>query len=194
MLSEFGMWSRPTLVVVVLLLVTVFAADASTLTAGIYAAGRAHPIDGVQCSPHEYSAYHEHQYVALYKNGRHINLPSYVGFVGNCFFWLHVHDPSVAGGPNILHDEQPIRRRFTLGAFLDVWRYWGRQTGGDTSFLSTLTRTHPLHIFCNGKPWKRSYRSIPLARHAVIYLEVGLPVVSPKPHDFSGLHGYESPH
>ena len=150
-------------------------------------------IDGVQCGRTEYFVSHEHQYVALYQNGRHLNLPAHIGIMDTCLYWLHVHDSSYPGGVNILHNELPNHRSFTLGAFLDIWHYWGRQTGGDPSFLNALGHTSTLHIFYNGKPWTRSYRSIPLRRHAVIYLEIGTPVVPPKPYDFSALKKFESP-
>jgi hypothetical protein len=34
--------------------------------------------------------------------------------------------------------------------------------------------------FYNGKPWRGSYRSIPLRSHAVITVEIGKPIVKPK--------------
>ena len=157
-------------------------------------AHRTPTIDGVKCGAQEYFDSHEHQYLALYQNGRHLNLPAHIGIMGPCLYWLHVHDASVPGGGNILHDELPNHHIYTLGAFLDIWRYWGVKMRGNTTFLTAVAHARTLHIFYNGKPWKSSYRSIPLRRHAVIYLEIGTPVVRPKPHDFSALQGYESPH
>ena len=184
------------LLVGVLVTVTiVMATDVSAVAdrTGIYA-DRVPTIDGVKCGPQEYSVSHEHQYVALYENGRHLNLPAHIGIMSTCLYWLHVHDSSVPGGGNILHNELPNHHIYILGAFLDIWRYWGVKMRGNTTFLTALAHARTLHIFYNGKPWKTSYRSIPLRRHAVIYLEIGTPVVPPKPHDFSALQGYESPH
>jgi hypothetical protein len=38
-----------------------------------------------------------------------------------------------------------------------------------------------LHVFVNGKAWKRSFRAIPLESHEVIAVEIGTPAVPPKP-------------
>jgi hypothetical protein len=160
----------------------------------VWRAQQIRTIDGVQCGKTEYFVSHEHQYVALYENGRHLDLPAHIGIVPTCLYWLHVHDSFVPGGVDIIHNELPNHRVYTLGAFVDIWRYWGQQMRRGTSFLDALAHDRSLHIFFNGKPWTRSYRSVPLLRHAVIYLEIGTPVVPPKPHDFSALQGFESSH
>jgi hypothetical protein len=150
-------------------------------------------VDGIHCGSQEYFVSHEHQYLALYLGGHHLDLPEHIGIFDRCLYWLHVHDASTPGGVDIIHDEQPNHRTYTLGNFLDIWAYWGRQTGGDTSYLQRLHRARSLHVFVNGRPWPHPYRRIPLRRHVVIYLEIGNPVIPPRRHDFSALKGHESP-
>ena len=83
---------------------------------------------------------------------------------GQCFFWLHTHTSD-----GVIHVESPLRAIFTLGDFFDIWR---QPLTGD--------RIASLHgkvsAFVNGKPWRKSPRSIPLLPHAVIQLQIGDPI------------------
>jgi hypothetical protein len=47
--------------------------------------------------------------------------------------------------------------------------------------LQAAARSGNVHAFLNGKPWHGSYRTIPLKEHGVITVEIGKPVVAPKP-------------
>lgn len=137
------------------------------------------PVDGIQCKPSEQLAYHIHAHLTVFSNGRLYALPGGVGIPGSqvqqsqygpvavggrCYFWLHTH---TADG--VIHIESPLQKVFTLGDFFDVWR---QPLTGD--------RIAALHgkvsAFVNGKAWHKSPRSIPLAPHAVIQLQIGEPI------------------
>jgi len=144
------------------------------------------PIDGIGCETSEGSAYHIHQHLTLYDHGKNVPLPAYVGIPGgvsgNCLYWLHVHDMSPS---NIVHIESPVKKFFTLGNFLDIWaRTVSTTTPPSGRFLSNLKnagRQGQVTLFVNGKRYTRPYRSLTLRSRLVITLEVGKPVVAPKP-------------
>jgi hypothetical protein len=136
-------------------------------------------VDGIQCKPVEQLVYHIHAHLAVFDDGRLYALPAGVGIPGSqaqqtqygpvaeggqCYFWLHTHTTD-----GVIHIESPLRTIFTLGDFFDVWR---QPLAGD--------RIAGLHgkvsAFFNGKPWRKSPRSIPLLPHAVIQLEIGEPI------------------
>jgi hypothetical protein len=147
------------------------------------------PIDGIHCLQNEALAYHIHQHIALYLDGTYMDLPAYIGFgitgtgnqeTVNCLYWIHVHHET----PNFIHVESPTKRVYTLGQFVDIWKATTRTTyPPNSAFLARLesARTSQITVFVNGQRWMRSYRDIPLTEHEVITLEVGKPVVPPKP-------------
>jgi hypothetical protein len=150
-----------------------------------------HPtVDGIQCSGAEQLAYHIHQYLELYDHGKHVQLPSEIGipssppgneYAATCYYWLHVHQAY----PNIIHVESPTTRVYTLGQFFDLWKASKTYDvpAGDAFVVKAeaAAARGQLHVFVNGKAWKRSFRAIPLESHEVIAVEIGTPVVPPKP-------------
>jgi hypothetical protein len=143
-------------------------------------------VDGVQCGAAEALVYHIHQYLELYDNGKQVAVPSSIGIPGSeqnptCFYWIHVH----ALYPNVIHVESPLQKTFTLGNFFDIWQATKDSAvpPGDAyvrSLKAAATRGE-VHAYYNGKPWRGGYRSIPLTPHAVIAVEIGRPVVPPRP-------------
>jgi hypothetical protein len=150
-----------------------------------------HPaVDGIQCAGAEQLAYHVHQYLELYDHGKRVQLPSDIGIpssppgnenAASCYYWLHVHQAY----PNVIHVESPSTRVFTLGQFFDLWKASKTYDvpAGDTFVVAAEAAASKgdLHVFVNGKAWKRSFRTIPLKSHAVIAVEIGSPVIPPKP-------------
>jgi hypothetical protein len=133
---------------------------------------------GIQCKPVEQLAYHIHAHLAVFDDGRLYMLPGGVGIPGSqeeesqygpvavggkCYFWLHTHTSD-----GVIHIESPTRTIYTLGDFFDVWR---QPLTGDrvASLRGKIT------AFVNGKPWRKSPRSIPLLPHEDIQLEIGEP-------------------
>lgn len=161
---------------------------ATSMPATTTAAHTAPTIDGVACGSTEQLAYHIHEHIDLYDHGRHVNIPAYIGiptYIQNnqvnlrCFYWIHVH----AETPNIIHVESPIKKTLVLGDFFDIWAATASTTlpTGD-AFVQKLTASPgEVTTYYNGKPWKGGFRTIPLTSHGVITIEIGKPVVAPKP-------------
>jgi hypothetical protein len=145
------------------------------------------PVDGIHCGSQEQVVYHIHQHLALYDHGTQVALPSSVGIWGGetqnfvCYYWIHVH----ALYPGIIHVESPKANLWTLGNFFDIWKATKSFATPQSSnaFLTKLESASPsqITVFVDGKRWTRGYRTVPLAPHAVIQIDLGKPVVPPQP-------------
>jgi hypothetical protein len=144
------------------------------------------PVDGVQCLANEQLAYHIHQHLTLYDHGRAVPLPADIGIPGgaynaNCYYWIHVHE----GDPGIIHVESPSQQMYRLGVLFDIWKVTAgtTQPPGDSYVLKlqTAQKRGQVTTYVNGKLWHKSYRDVPLLPHAVITIEIGRPLVPPKP-------------
>lgn len=148
-------------------------------------------IDGIQCLSTEQIAYHHHVHIAIFVDGKPYSVPIGVGMVApiavtqtnrgpfaqgsqKCLYWLHVHAQD-----GIVHIESPEARDFELGQFFDIWHVPLSPTGIG-SYHGAVTAT------VNGQRWPENPAAIPLAEHNQIVLNVGRPVVSPPPINWSG--------
>lgn len=69
-------------------------------------------IDGIECERGERLNYHVHAHLALFIEGRQMDVPAGIGITDRCLYWLHTH-----AADGIIHIEAPFRRGFTLGQF-----------------------------------------------------------------------------
>ena len=138
---------------------------------------------GIPCGSREQLSYHVHARLSLFVNGKQRAVPLGVGIApprrvtqndggpfisgGSCFSFLHTHATD-----GIIHVEAPARVNFSLGQFFDVWE-------------QRLDRTHlgshrgRVIAYVNGKRYGGDPRTIILAKHAQIQLQIGLPRVAP---------------
>jgi hypothetical protein len=145
-------------------------------------------IDGITAGRQEQLAFHIHAHLAVYVNGQPRTVPYGVGVLpplqleetpagpfvagGAGFYWLHTHDTS-----GVIHIESPVRRRYTLGEFFDVW---GQPLGP-----YQVGPVHgPVTILVDGAVVPGDPRNIPLDAHSVIQLDVGT-VVPFRPYTFA---------
>jgi len=138
--------------------------------------GRGQVVDGISCGAMEYSTLHVHSHLAIFYNGKQMQVPQYVGFApslaGGCLYWIHTHDAS-----GIIHIEAPDINPpqggpYLLGMFFDLW-------GEPLTRDNVAGLIGPVTAFVNGVKYDGDLRSIPLAAHQQIVLEVGTPVVPP---------------
>ncbi len=160
------------LVLVVVGVIALTGGQAKT-QAGVHGAARGATVDGIACQTSEQAAYHIHAHLAIFDSGSGRAVPAGIGipgpqqvvggFVegGKCLYWLHTHDAT-----GIIHIESPVQRIYTLGQFFDIW---GQPLSG--SQVGTATGTVTAYV--NGKRFSGDPRSIKLAPHAVIQLDVG---------------------
>ncbi|GEM_PF-940575 len=141
------------------------------------------PRDGMTCLGMEGSVIHIHMYLAIYVNGKQVQVPPDTGIVngGSCFYPLHVHsDP---GDENIIHEESPINATYTLGAFFDVW---GERLSSTQVMSYKADATHTLtFITFDGNGHKTIVKGNPLditfSEHETIYILYNSPNVTPTP-------------
>ena len=150
-------------------------------------------VDGIKCETSEQVAYHIHAHLAIYVDGKPLQVPLGIGIPdavtkmangypfavkGKCFYWLHTH---MSDG--VIHIESPSQRGYTLGEFFDIWGQplTAKQVG-------PVTGTSVATAFYNGKLYVGGdLRAIPLTAHADIQLDIGHPLVAPEVTDFARL-------
>jgi hypothetical protein len=135
-------------------------------------------VDGITCDTNEQVATHVHAHLAVYVNGAAKAVPYGIGILGpykldtsggspfvaggSCFYWLHTHDET-----GVLHIESPTQgKTFTLGQLFDEWKQplSATQVGPAKGTVTAVV---------NGKTFGGDPRSVPLAAHNVIQLNVG---------------------
>ncbi|MGA8324706.1 MAG: hypothetical protein WB757_01390 [Candidatus Cybelea sp.] len=157
----------------------------SQFTKGKYpdtpAGGRGRPVDGVGCGAMEYGVLHVHSHLAIFYNGKQMQVPQYIGFApnlaGGCLYWIHTHD-----GSGIIHIEAPDIAPpqggpFTLGMFFDIW-------GQPLERNNVGGLAGPVTAYVNGTKYDGDLHAIPLGAHQQIVLEIGTPSVGPPNYAF----------
>ncbi|HST24421.1 MAG TPA: hypothetical protein VLJ76_00370 [Gaiellaceae bacterium] len=140
-------------------------ANAALLTARI-------PSIGLDPLGQEQLAFHIHQHLDLFVNGKRVTVPQYVGIQINSqaqtatFAELHTH---LTDG--VIHNESARNVRFTLAQFFAVWgvRLTSKCVG---SFKGSCDN---LHAWLNGKPVANP-AAIVLKSHEEIEVSIGKPV------------------
>ncbi|MDQ6932781.1 MAG: hypothetical protein M3160_06360 [Candidatus Eremiobacteraeota bacterium] len=138
--------------------------------------GHGSPVDGIKCDTAEYATLHVHGHLALFVNGKQIQVPKYVGFAPQgkppCLYWVHTHDAS-----GIIHIESPVIAPFTLGSFFNIW-------GMDLRPNRIATFSGPVTAYVNANRYFGDFRAIPITAHTQVTLEVGAPLVPPPNYKF----------
>jgi hypothetical protein len=115
----------------------------------------------------EQLAFHIHQHLDIFVNGKPVTVPQFVGIktAQPVFFAdLHTHDQS-----GIIHVESEQQYDYTLGQFFGVWGVPLSRTriGGLTG--------KTLHVWVNGKPFFGDPTKLVLTPHEEIAIAYGTP-------------------
>ena len=123
-------------------------------------------------------AFHIHQHLDIFINGKQIHVPGLIGINDNQFITvLHTHDQS-----GILHVESPTNRQFSLAEFFGVW---GVKLTRNCIGRYCATPSTPLRAYVNGKRHYGDPGRIVLKSHeeiALVYGKAGGPI--PKSYKF----------
>jgi hypothetical protein len=135
-------------------------------------------INGIPCQTNEQLAVHYHAHLSIMVGGNETTLPAGVGIdqTTQCLYWLHTHATD-----GIIHIEAPkssAARKFTLG---DVFDIWGKPLSSTQVGAAKLTKDQKLVMYVDGKPYTSNPRSIVLASHTQVVLEITPPAVTPPP-------------
>ncbi len=148
----------------------------SNMGANTAQGGHGQTIDGITCAGMEYATLHVHSHLAIFNNGKQIQIPKLIGGTptpsGGCLYWIHTHDAS-----GIIHIESPVlapqgQSGFTLGNLFDIWGQ-PLQNGNVAGIKGPVT------AYVNGVKYNGDLRAIPLGAHQQIVLEVGKEVPPP---------------
>ncbi|MBV8491654.1 MAG: hypothetical protein JO199_14100 [Candidatus Eremiobacteraeota bacterium] len=144
--------------------------------------GQGQPVDGITCMGMEGANLHIHTHLAIYNNGKQLQVPRMIGFAANpalpgggCLYWIHTH-----WADGIIHIESPevtppqggVDNHYTLGMLFDIW-------GQPLESNNVAGLNGPVTAYVNGTKYDGDLRSIPLMSHQQIVLEVGTPVPPP---------------
>lgn len=110
-------------------------------------------------------AYHIHQHLDIFRNGKRITVPALIGINDGAYLTeVHTHDPS-----GIIHVEsESANKHYTLGTFFAEWGVYlskkcvGAYCQGYTWYLDGKQQT--------GEPW-----NLVLQPHQVITIAIGNP-------------------
>ena len=141
---------------------------------------------GIPCEAGEHTQIHYHAALQILYQGNPASIPTDVGRLSTCLYWLHVH----AESPGVIHIESPKGRTFTLGDFFKVWAA-SKNTPEplDATHVSSfiLTGDEKLVIYLDPgdgtgpKVYTGNPADIVLKEKEVITLEITPPIVNPPP-------------
>jgi len=133
------------------------------------------PVHGIRCDRMEGTAYHIHAHLTILDHGRSVPVPDDIGrplFEG-CFYWLHTHTSD-----GIIHVESPVIRSFTLGDFFAIW---GEPLSRTQAAEAKLRKGEKMTVWVDGSPYARDPKTITIAQHTDIVIDVGPPARKPAP-------------
>jgi hypothetical protein len=141
---------------------------------------------GIPCDALEQTQVHYHAALQILYLGNPASIPTDVGRLSTCLYWLHVH----AESPGVIHIESPKGRTFTLGDFFKVWAA-SKNTPEPldathvSSFTVTGDQTLVVYIDLGDGTGPKVYTGNPadivLKEKEVITLEITPPNVNPPP-------------
>lgn len=108
-------------------------------------------------------AFHIHQHLDVYVNGKHVTVPALIGISSSFITEMHTHTPD-----GVLHVESAQNRPYTLGQFFGEWSVrlnascLGRYCGN-------------LHWWVNGKPQTGNPADLVVHAHQEIVIAAGKP-------------------
>jgi hypothetical protein len=170
------------LVVAAIVIIIMAVSNNKPTTPGVPAAA------GIPCDQLEHSQTHYHAALQILYLGNPVSIPTDVGRLTTCFYWLHMHPES----PGVIHIESPKNRTFTLGEFFKVWAASKKTPEPlDATHVSTFTLSgdQKMVIYVdhqNDKKGPQLYTGNPADivltnDHEVITIEITPPTVSPPP-------------
>jgi hypothetical protein len=134
---------------------------------------------GLNALSAEALAFHIHQHLDIFVNGKKVTVPAFIGIDDGSFITeLHTHDAT-----GIMHVESAQTKPYALGQFMSVWgvRFSKKCIGG---YCATAAK--PLRFYVNGKPYLGNPNNLVLKNHQEIAVVYGkAPKKIPSTYDFA---------
>ena len=136
---------------------------------------------GLNALSQEALAYHIHQHLDIFIDGKKVKVPALVGINDDSYITqLHSHDAT-----GVIHVESPNKRTYTLGQF--IWE-WGVYFTKDCLGSYCAGGGKRWHVYVNGQPYHGDMTTIPLKAHEEIALAYPTPPNKvPKTYNWKGL-------
>jgi hypothetical protein len=133
---------------------------------------------GLHALSAEALAFHIHQHLDIFVNGKHIPVPQFIGIDDGSFITeLHTHDAS-----GVMHVESATTKPYTLGQFFGVW---GVRLS-PTCIGGYCQPKYRLRFYLNGKPYLKNPDNLVLQNHQEIAIVAGKPPKKiPKTYNFA---------
>ena len=136
---------------------------------------------GLKALSNEALAYHIHQHLDMYLNGKHVTVPECIGILGcyqNFRYLTELHTHRTDG---VIHNESETARNYTLGQFFAEW--------------GVLLNKQCVGAYCNGFSWyvngKRQTgnpQDLVLKPHLEVMIAIGKPPAKiPSTYAWNGL-------
>jgi hypothetical protein len=137
---------------------------------------------GLNALSAEALAFHIHQHLDIFVNGKKVTVPQFIGIDDGSFITeLHTHDAS-----GLMHVESAQTKPYTLGQFIGVWgvRFSRKCIGGYCAAPGK-----PLRVYLNGEPYVGDPNNLILKNHQEIAIVYGkAPKKIPSTYNFAA-HG-----
>lgn len=133
-------------------------------------------ISSISCDVDEQVTYHVHAHLNIRFEGELQPVPTDVGVLETCLYWLHTH-----ASQGVVHVEAPTEAAYTLGQFFDVW---GQALSGTQVLGRTVGAGETLSVFVDREPYTGDPRSIVLGDLKAIELQIGTEPFDPLPYTF----------
>ena len=130
----------------------------------------------VPCSGTEMTRYHVHAHLEIDVHGTRQTLPANIGIRSSCLFWLHTHDDT-----GLIHVEADVAANYTLGQFFTVW---GTALSRDAVLGERAAPGEEVRVLLNGERYSGDPRTVPLAAHEQIAVQLGPPFPTPQSFTF----------
>jgi hypothetical protein len=138
------------------------------------------PVANIRCDSGEQLAVHYHAHLDLIYKGQPATVPAQTGITGNCFYWMHTHQPS-----GIIHIEAPkasASRQFTLGDFFAVWN---QPLTSKQVATFKLNPGDEVRVWVDGKPYTGNPSRVVLKSHTQVVVEIGPQFEDPPTFDWT---------
>ena len=121
---------------------------------------------GLKALSQEQLAYHIHQHLDIYLNGKHLAVPQCIGILGCYAHFIYLTELHTHRTDGVIHNESETTRNYTLGEFFAEWGVFlsKRCVGGYCQGYKW---------YVNGKRQKGNPQDLVLKAHLVVVLAIG---------------------
>jgi hypothetical protein len=136
---------------------------------------------GLKALSQEQLAYHIHQHLDIYLNGKHLTVPQCIGILGCYKHFVYVTELHTHRTDGVIHNESETTRNYTLGQFFAEW-------GVFLSKRCVGAYCQGYKWYVNGKRQTGNAQNLVLKAHLEVVIAVGKqPKKIPSKYAWNGL-------